>query len=348
MAQLFDPFELKGLHLRNRIGMSPMNQYCAQPWDGVPTEWHYVHYVTRAIGGVGLIVMEQTNVLPEGCITINDLGLWNERQVEGFRRIIDAVHEHGARIGIQIAHAGRKAEHETLACVGPSAIAFSPEYRVPESLSRDEIQRIVEAFGQAARRAIRAGVDFLELHGAHGYLVHQFMSPLSNRRDDEYGDPRRFPLEVIAAVRAVLPRSMPLFMRVSASEWTPEGYRFPEFLAMCRAFRDAGIDLFDVTSGGNSPARPPREDPGYQVPFAAQLRQELSVPVAAVGKLDDPSLAQKIVETEQADIVLIGRGLMRQPYFPNAASVALRNVRLVPTQYHRAFPGTAAPPGDGA
>lgn len=323
--------------------MSPMNQYSAAPWDGAPTEWHYVHYLSRAIGGVGFIIIEQTNVLAEGCITINDLGLWDDGQVSAFARIIDAVHAHGAKIGIQIAHAGRKAEHQTLACVGPSAIAFSDQYRVPHALSPDEIGRIIDAFAAASRRALRAGVDFLEIHGAHGYLVHEFMSPLSNRRRDAWGDLKRFPCDVIQAVKAELPSGIPLFMRVSATEWTPDGYDFRYLLEMCRAFREVGIDLFDVSSGGNTPLRPPSDYPGYQVPFAAEMRRQLDVPVAAVGKLDDPHLALHVIASGAADLVLLGRGLMRDPYWPNSAAIAFANRRLVPRQYARAFPGTDPP-----
>jgi len=337
MATLFEPYTLKGLTVKNRIMMSPMCQYSVWAEDGTPNEWHYVHYISRAVGGVGLIMMEMTDVVPDGRITVRDLGLWDDRQIPAFRRIIDQVHSYGAKIGIQIAHAGRKAESPQLSPEAPSAIPFSDQYRVPRELSRDDIRRLVDAFQAGARRAIEAGVDVLELHGAHGYLIHQFMSPLSNRRQDEYGDPTRFGVEVIEAVRAVMPSSMPLIFRLSATEYHPEGYDFPQLMEMARVFFAHGVDMFDVSSGGNAPIAV-KDWPGYQVRFASELKARLNVPVIAVGRLESPELAESVVARGDADVVAIARGLLRDPYWANRAAEVLGATVQVPKQYFRAFP----------
>ncbi|MDA8192374.1 MAG: NADH:flavin oxidoreductase/NADH oxidase [Thermaerobacter sp.] len=343
MPHLFDPFVLKGLSLKNRIMMSPMCQYSVWQEDGIPNDWHVVHYVSRAVGGTGLIMMEMTDVVPDGRISVHDLGIWDDRHIPAFRRIVDQVHAQGARIGVQIAHAGRKSESPSLQPEAPSAIAFSPRYRTPRALSIDDIRRLVEAFYQGARRAVEAGMDVVELHGAHGYLIHQFMSPLSNRRVDQYGDYARFPVEVIESVRAALPATMPLLMRVSAVEHTADGYSFEDLARMAERFRDAGVDMFDVSSGGNAPVTP-ESYPGYQVGYAAELRRRLEVPVASVGRLESPQLAELVVRQEQADLVAIGRGILRDPYWANSAAEVLGQRVQVPQEYWRAFPSTFARP----
>jgi NADPH2 dehydrogenase len=339
VPDLFNPFTLKGLELKNRVVMSPMCQYSVWDEDGRPNAFHHVHYVSRAVGGTGLVMFEMTDVLPDGRITVRDLGLWSDDQVPAFAAIVAEIHRYGAKAGIQIAHAGRKAESESLRPVAPSAIPFSPQHRTPHALTEREIEEVVDAFAAAARRAVAAGFDTVELHGAHGYLLHQFMSPLSNQRGDAYREPTRFPVAVITAVRAALPPEMPLMMRVSATEWTDEGYDFAALLEFCRAFQAAGVDLFDVSSGGNAPVRPPHLYPGYHVPFAAALKKALGIPVSVVGLIDDHRLAQHIVMSEAADLVVVARGMLRDPYWANSASIALRNVRLVPDAYHLAFPG---------
>lgn len=339
MSMLFSPFQLGDLVLKNRIVMSPMCQYSVWAEDGAPNEWHYVHYISRAVGGVGLVISEMTDVLPDGRITVHDLGIWDDRHIAPFRRIIDQVHQYGAKMGIQIAHAGRKAESPSLTPQAPSAIAFSERYRVPHALTVDEIHRVVDAFAAGARRAIAAGVDTLEIHGAHGYLVHQFMSPLSNRRDDLYGEPTRFGVDVIRAVKAEMPSGMPLLMRLSATEYHPEGYSFSDLVAMARVFRDAGVDMFDISSGGNAPVAP-EVYPGYHVPYAATIRRELEVPVIAVGMLETPSLAESVLQQGQADLVALARGLLRDPYWANSAAMALGGRVQVPHQYYRAFPAS--------
>lgn len=337
MAELFEPFQLKGLTVKNRIMMSPMCQYSVWDKDGAPNEWHYVHYISRAVGGAGLVMIEMTDVVPDGRITVYDLGIWDDSHIPAFRRIVDNVHTYGAKIGIQIAHAGRKAESPELNPEGPSAIAFSDKYRVPHALSRDEVKRVVEAFAQGARRAVAAGADTVELHGAHGYLINQFMSPLSNQRQDEYGEPTRFGVEVIEAVKSVMPSDMPLLMRLSATEYDARGYNFDQLLDMARVYRDHGVDMFDISSGGNAISHI-HEFPGYQAPYAAQMKRDLQVPVISVGRLESFDLSAYLVEREEVDLVAIARGMLKDPYWANSAALHLNGTVQVPPEYYRAFP----------
>jgi len=337
---LFSPYRVKGLQLKNRVVMAPMVQNSVTAKDGKPNDWHYVHYLSRAIGGVGLIIMEMTDVEPDGRITDADLGLWSDEHIPAFARIIDGVHAHGAKIGIQIAHAGRKAE-DAARPVAPSEIAFpGPRYRVPHALTAEEIERIVRLFADAARRAVQAGVDMIELHGAHGYLIHQFHSPLTNQRDDEYGkDPALFGVRVIQAVKKELPEDMPLFFRISAVEYADGGYDIDHAIRLCEVYRDAGVDVFHITSGGEGPAglRKPGNYPGYQVPFARKIKEALNVPVVAVGMLENPTLADAVVRNGDADLVAIARGLLRDPYWAMNAAVALKQQTDIPKQYVRAY-----------
>ena len=335
---LFSPYRVKGLQLKNRVVMAPMVQNSVTAKDGKPNDWHYVHYLSRAIGGVGLIIMEMTDVEPDGRITDADLGLWSDEHIPAYARIIDGVHAHGAKIGIQIAHAGRKAE-DAERPVAPSEIAF-PGLRVPHALTAGEIERIVRSFADAARRAVRAGADMIELHGAHGYLIHQFHSPLTNRRDDEYGkDLALFGVRVIQAVKEELPQDMPLFFRISAVEYADGGYDIDHAVRLCEVYRDAGVDVFHVTSGGEGPAgrRKPGNFPGYQVPFARKIKEALNVPVVAVGMLENPILADSVIRNGDADLVAIARGLLRDPYWAMNAAVALKQRTTVPKQYERAY-----------
>lgn len=323
---LFTPYDLKGLHIRNRIVMAPMCQYSVTAKDGKPNEWHYVHYLSRAIGGTGLIIMEMTDVHPDGRITDMDLGLWSDEHIPAFTRIINGVHAHGAKIGIQIAHAGRKAEDAEVP-VAPSAIPFPGDtYKIPRALTTAEVQEVVQQFGAAARRAVQAGVDTIELHGAHGYLIHQFQSPLTNRRDDIYGqDLARFGVEVITAVRKEMPTEMPLIFRISAVEYADGGYDISHAIELAKAYTAAGVDAFHVSSGGDGPAgaRKPGNFPGYQVPFARQIREAVQVPVIAVGMLEDPALARSVIGNEDADLVAIARGMLRDPYWATHAAAQL-------------------------
>lgn len=338
MLKLFEPFVLKKLTLKNRIMMSPMCQYSVAKHDGRPNAWHQTHYISRAVGGCGLVMIEMTDVLPDGRITVRDLGLWEDAQIDSYAQIVEQVHSYGAKIGIQLAHAGRKAESPELDPVAPSAIQFSDRYRVPRALSTSEVEDVVEAFYHAARRAVSAGVDTLELHGAHGYLINQFLSPLSNHRDDRYGERPRFAIEVIQAVRSAIPRDMPLWMRISAVEYHQDGYDLTEMVEMAGEFRDAGIDGFDVSSGGNGPVGPDRVFPGYQVDYARTIRHRLAVPVIAIGMLEAYALAESVLSQGSADIIAIGRGLLADPYWPNSAARALGGSVQLPQQYDRAFP----------
>jgi 2,4-dienoyl-CoA reductase-like NADH-dependent reductase (Old Yellow Enzyme family) len=336
--RLFSSYRVKGLQLKNRVVMAPMLQNSAT--GGKPSEWHYVHYLSRAIGGTGLIIMEMTDVEPDGRITDADLGLWSDEQIPAFAKIIDGVHAHGAKIGIQIAHAGRKAQVAEKP-VAPSEIAFlGPGYRMPRALTAGEIERIIRLFGAAARRAVQAGVDMLELHGAHGYLIHQFHSPLTNKRDDEYGkDPALFGVHVIQAVKKEMPEDMPLFFRISAVEYSDGGYDIDHAIRLCEIYRDAGVDVFHVTSGGEGPAgrRKPGNYPGYQVPFARSIKEALNVPVVAVGMLEDPMLADAVVGNGDADLVAIARGMLRDPYWATNAAIALKQQPDIPKPYERAY-----------
>lgn len=341
MVHLATPYQIKGLSLKNRIVMAPMCQYSVSSRDGKPNDWHFVHYVSRAIGGVGLIIIEMTDVEPDGRITDYDLGLWSDDQIPAFQRIIDAVHQYDAKIGIQIAHAGRKAE-DAPTPVGPSSIPFSEAFKKPRALTTEEVREMVQKYQAAARRAVAAGVDTIEIHGAHGYLIHQFHSPKINQRTDEYGqDLARFGVEVIQAIKEVMPENMPLLMRISAVEYWKDGYTLDHAIDLCRKYRDAGVDVFHISSGGESPVRPKASSdyPGYQVPYARAIKEAVGVPVIAVGNLDDPRLAEAIIANNDADLVAIARGLLRDPYWPIHAIQELGGLtkEQIPKQYQRAF-----------
>lgn len=340
MSQLFSPFTLKSLQLKNRVVMPPMCQYSVEAKDGAPNNWHFVHYISRAVGGAGLIITEMTDVEPDGRITDFDLGLWSDEQIPAFARIIDEVHKYGTKIGIQIAHAGRKAQ-DAEPPVAPSAIPFSDSFKTPRALTTDEVKQMVEKFREAAKRAIQAGVDTIELHGAHGYLIHQFHSPLTNRRDDEYGkDLTRFGVEVVQAVKSVMPADMPLIMRISAIEYVDGGYGLDYGIKVSKAYQAAGVDMFHITSGGEGPigsAGRPGVHFGYQVPMARAIKQALQVPVIAVGKLEEAHLADAIIGNEEADLVAVGRGMLVDPYWTLHAAQVLGRTPEVPRQYERAI-----------
>ncbi|WP_219837386.1 NADH:flavin oxidoreductase/NADH oxidase [Paenibacillus sp. R14(2021)] len=339
--KLFSSYDLKGLHLNNRIVMAPMCQYSVTAKDGIPNEWHYIHYLSRAVGGTGLIIMEMTDIDPDGRITDFDLGLWSDEQIPAFAKIIDGVHAHNGKIGIQIAHAGRKAEDAAIP-VAPSEIKFpGANYKMPRALTTGEVQNVIQQFADAARRAVTAGVDTIELHGAHGYLIHQFQSPLTNKRDDVYGqDLARFGVEVIQAVKKEMPADMPLIFRISAVEYADGGYDIDHAIELSKAYQAAGVDAFHVSSGGEGPAgeRKPGNYPGYQVPFARKIREAVHLPVIAVGMLDDPALAESVIGSEDADFIAIARGLLRDPYWAAHAAVTLRHEPLsIPVQYKRGY-----------
>lgn len=356
MAPLFTPFTLQSITLRNRIGVSPMCQYSAD--DGLATDWHLVHLGARAVGGAGLVIAEATAVSPEGRISPGDTGIWADKHVEPFARVSRFLKQHGSVPGIQIAHAGRKASAakpwdggDHLANdaggwtpVAPSAIAFGDGLdKVPHALSVEEIRGVQGDFVAAAKRSLVAGFEWLELHSAHGYLSHEFLSPLSNRRTDNYGgsfDNRiRFLLETTNAVRAVWPQHLPLTVRISSSDWVEGGWTIEESVELARKLKAAGVDLIDCSSGGSVPHAKIPLRPGYQVPFAERIRREAGIATAAVGLITDAKQANDIVLNEQADIVLLARELLRDPYWPAHAARQLGDAKLVapPLQYARAW-----------
>ena len=356
---LFSPFQLRSVVFPNRIGVSPMCEYSSE--DGFANDWHLVHLGCRAQGGAGLVIIEASAVTPEGRISIGDLGNYKDAHIEKLAQIARFIHSQGARAGIQLAHAGRKAsmtvpfggerlltpEEGRWQPVGPSAIPFSPTYAVPKALDEAEIAGVVAAFADGAKRADAAGFDFVEIHGAHGYLLHEFMSPLANQRTDQYGgsfeNRVRLPLQVVDAVRAVWPKHLPLFMRISATDWAEGGWTPDESVELARHLRDHGVDLVDVSSGGMVPNAKIPIGPGFQVPFAERIRKEAGVPTAAVGMITEPQQANDIIASGQADIVLLAREMLRDPYWPLHAAAALGEPATWPVQYLRAAPqGSAA------
>jgi len=339
MNHLFTPYRLKGLDLKNRVVMSPMCQFSVFNRDGIATDWHYVHYVSRAIGGAGLILMEMTAVEPIGRIEDTDLGIWSDEHIAPLARIAEACHRHGAKIGIQIGHSGRKARHGDTP-VGPSPIRFSDRFPVPRELSTDEVRQLVEKFRLAVRRAVRAGMDTIELHGAHGYIIHQFHSPKSNRRTDEYGELTRFGKEVIQAARSEMPSDMPLIIRISGKEYAEGGYDIDEAIRLAGEYHAAGADMIDVSSGGDGPIGAegrPGTHAGYQLPLARKIKEALGVPVMAVGRLDDPVLANAVIGNGEADLIAVGRGMLRNPYWTLEAAMRLGKETGIPQQYIKAF-----------
>lgn len=325
MTDLFAPYELKALTLKNRVVMPPMCQYAVEKQDGIPTDWHFVHYVSRAVGGTGFIIVEMSGIHPDGRITNQDTGIWEDGQIAAFKRITEAVHAQGAKIAIQLGHAGRKAV-DANPPVAPSAIPFDAHSQTPRALTRDGIAEMIGAYRDAARRAVEAGFDTVELHGAHGYLIHQFHSPLSNVRDDEYGsDPALFGEQVVEAVREVLPAEMPLLMRVSAKEYVEGGYNEAYALEFCRRYKAAGVDMFHVSSGGEGPIGS-NAGPAYQVELAEYIRSGLQVPVIAVGRLESYGEAQAVITEAKAELVAVGRGMLSDPYWTLHAEEALGGV----------------------
>ena len=353
-SALFAPITVRGIEFRNRVWASPMCQYSAEGRDGVPTAWHLAHLGGMARGGVGLVMAEATGVVPEGRISAWDLGLWNDAQRDAFAPIVDFVHERGARAGIQLAHAGRKASTyrdwsgsgtqpvsdggwQTLA---PSAIAFDG-YDAPVAMTTEQIADVVAAFGAAARRAVEAGFDVVEIHAAHGYLLHEFLSPLSNTRDDEYGgsleNRARLVLAVVREVRAAVGESAAVFVRFSATDWVePDGWTLEQTVTVAGWARDAGADLFDLSSGGLITGARIPGGPGYQVSFATAVREGTGAPTTAVGRITEPEQAEHIVATGAADAVFIGRELLRDPHFALRAAHALgETIDYWPPQYAR-------------
>jgi 2,4-dienoyl-CoA reductase-like NADH-dependent reductase (Old Yellow Enzyme family) len=350
---LFTPFRLRGTELKNRIAVSPMCEYSAK--DGYPGTWHLVHLGSRAVGGAALVMAEATGVQAVGRISPADTGLYLDSHVEAWRPISEFIREKGAVAGIQLAHAGRKASTNVPWLGGgaiainaggwqplaPSAIPFDTGYNIPKELSVEEIDQIVADFAAAARRALGAGFQVLEIHAAHGYLLHEFYSPLSNQRTDEYGgnfeNRIRLLLRVTRTVRELWPEQQPLFVRISAMDWKEEGWDIEQSVELCRRLKGFDVDLVDVSSGGVVPGVRIPFGPGYQVGFAATIRREAGIATGAVGMITEPAQAETIIATGQADIVLLAREMLRDPYWPRHAAQVLGVKIKPPVQYERAW-----------
>lgn len=338
MSLIFQPFTQKNVTLPNRIVMSPMCMYSAGE-DGKVTDFHRVHYGTRATGKVGLIMLEATAVESRGRISTKDLGLWNDSQIEGLKEIVQFAHSQGVKTAIQLAHAGRKADTPE-PVIAPSAIAFDDKSQMPQAMTAEDIQTVITAFKEAARRAKEAGFDIIEIHAAHGYLIHEFLSPLSNKRTDQYGrdlDGRaRLLQEVIEAVKTVWGNECPLYVRISAVDHDPDGIHLEDSIRLAHKLKAWGVDLIDVSSGGLLPKAPAKIHPGYQVPFADAIKKDTGIKTGAVGLITTPEQAEDILGNERADLVFMGRELLRNPYWVLDAARKQGNKSVIPEQYSRA------------
>jgi 2,4-dienoyl-CoA reductase-like NADH-dependent reductase (Old Yellow Enzyme family) len=355
MSLLFSPLKLRSVEFANRVFVSPMCQYSSD--DGMPNEWHVVHLGSRAVGGAALVFTEASAVTPEGRITPWDAGIWSQAHARAWKRSVDFIHAQGALAGMQIAHAGRKASCDKpwnggkslrprqegyWQTLGPSAVAFG-DFEVPRAMTPAEIAQAVEDFRASAGFALAAGFDVAEIHGAHGYLIHEFLSPLSNRRTDEFGgsleNRMRFPLAVVKAVRDAWPAGKPVFLRVSASDWFEGGWDLAQTIEFAKRAKALGVDLIDCSSGGNIAEQKIVLGPGYQVAFAQAIKREAGIPVGAVGLITDAVQAEHILATGQADAVLLARALLRDPYWPHHAAKQLGATLAWPDQYKRADAG---------
>ena len=353
MSRLFEPLKIKTVTLRNRICVSPMCQYSTP--DGVAGDWHMVHLGSRAVGGAGVVMVEASAVSPEGRITPDDLGIWSDRQAEALAPIVSFMQRFGAVCGIQIAHAGRKAStaapfkgghplsssEGSWQTLGPSAVPFG-HYPAPRALEKTDLDKVKNDFRDAARRALSARFEILEIHLAHGYLLHSFLSPLSNRRTDEYGgsleNRMRFPLEVVRTVREIWPETLPLWVRISSTDWAEGGWDPDMSVELSRRLKSAGVDVIDASSGGLTPDAVIPVGPGYQTAIAARIRREADIPVVAVGMITDPVQAEHAILTGQADLVSLAREMLRDPYWPLHAAHRLGQNVAWPAQYERAKP----------
>jgi 2,4-dienoyl-CoA reductase-like NADH-dependent reductase (Old Yellow Enzyme family) len=352
MSQLFSPYKLRELTFKNRIFVSPMCQYSSD--DGLPTDWHLVHLGSRAVGGAGLVMVEATAVSPVGRISPDDSGIWSAAHAEAFKRITRFIKAQGAVPAVQLAHAGRKgstavpwmggkavgAQQRGWQPIAPSAIPFDPAYPMPREMSLRDIEDVVEQFVAAARLSLEAGFEVVEIHAAHGYLLHEFLSPLSNHRGDEYGgsfeNRMRLPLRVAKAVREVWPAKWPVFVRISATDWAEGGWDLEQSVRLSKMFKEVGIDLIDCSSGGLVPYAKIAVAQGYQVPFAEAIRKHVGIATGAVGMITEAEQAEKIIAEGQADVVLLARAMLRDPYWPLHAAKALGVEVEWPVQYGRA------------
>jgi 2,4-dienoyl-CoA reductase-like NADH-dependent reductase (Old Yellow Enzyme family) len=352
MSRLFSPLRLRKVTFRNRIFVSPMCQYSSR--DGFPTDWHLVHLGSRAVGGAGLVMVEATAVSPEGRISPDDSGIWNDGHAEAFAPIAQFIREQGAVAGIQLAHSGRKAstdlpwkgseplgpDRRGWQPIAPSPVPYAAGHPVPREMTAEDLAAVRSQFIAAARRAHNAGFQVVEIHCAHGYLLHEFLSPLSNFRKDSYGgdleNRMRFPLAVARAVRDVWPQELPVFVRLSATDWLEGGWDLEQSIEICRRFKEQGIDLIDCSSGGIVPNAVVPTGPGYQTPFAAMVRKESDIATGTVGFITEPAQAEQIVATGLADAVVLAREMLRDPYWPMRAAKALKVDIPWPNQYLRA------------
>lgn len=339
MENIFEPFKLKNCHLKNRIVMPPMCMYMAK--DGLANQWHHMHYGTRAVGGVGLVIVEATGVVPEGRISVNDLGLWSDAHIDPLKSIVDFNHSQGGTIGLQIGHAGRKSVVDKEDASAPSAIRFDGESPVPHAMDQKEIDQVVAAFGHAAERAHIAGFDVLEIHGAHGYLISEFLSPLTNQRIDGYGgslDNRyRFLREVIEAVKKKWPDNKVLMLRLSADEYHPEGSNLEEKVKIAAMAKAQGVDIIDVSSGGVVMTEMV-VFPGYQVTHSQTIKERAGIATIAGGWVTTEEQVQEILGNKRADLVFMGRELLRNPYFVLNTKASLKKSNPWPKPYERAKP----------
>lgn len=335
--KLFSPLTIKGVTLKNRIVMAPMCMYSSHNEDGHLQNWHRTHYTSRAVGQVGLIIVEATAVTPQGRISPQDLGIWSDEHIDGFKELNTLMKEHGAKTGIQLAHAGRKAVLEG-EIIAPSAIAFNEKSKTPKEMTETDIKETVEAFKKGAERAAKAGFDVIEIHGAHGYLINEFLSPLSNKRTDEYGGTaeNRYRLlrEVIEAVKTVW--EGPLFVRVSANDYHEEGLTPEDYVVFAKWMKEQGVDLVDVSSGAVVPAHI-HVYPGYQVKFSETIKAEAEIPTGAVGLITTGIQAEEILQNDRADLVFLARELLRDPYWPRTAAKELGVTIEGPKQYERGW-----------
>lgn len=353
MSKLFSQLKIRDIVLKNRITVSPMCQYSADE-NGFPTDWHFVHYGTRAAGGAGLIIQEATAVSPEARISVGDLGIWNDKHINSYKEITGFIASQNCIPGIQLAHAGRKAsaakgweeprslraEEGGWKTFAPSAIAFSDKYSSPAEMSDDDIKKVIDDFKLASNRAILAGYKIIELHYAHGYLVNEFLSPLSNMRNDMYGgsfeNRCRLALEITRAVRSVISDNVPLFVRLSCTDWIDYGWDINDSVRLSKLLKEENVDLIDCSSGGNVVSARIPLSPGYQVPFASQIKMEANILTGAVGLITESSQAEEIISENKADIVLLGREMLRNPYWPFIAAKELNAEIQYPKQYLRA------------
>jgi 2,4-dienoyl-CoA reductase-like NADH-dependent reductase (Old Yellow Enzyme family) len=351
LNKLFSPLKIRGIELKNRIAVSPMCQYSSE--DGMPTDWHLVHLGSRAVGGAALVIQEATAVSPEGRISPEDAGIWNDQQADAYKRTTSFITSYNSIPAIQLAHAGRKGstyspwkgkgevkkENGGWQTYSPSPIHFSNEYPTPKEMDESDIDKVINDFCSAAKRSIAAGYKLIELHMAHGYLVHEFLSPLSNSRKDKYGGSLenrcRFAIRIAKCVRDIIPENYPLFARISASDWIEGGWNIEDSVQLSIQLKRAGVDLIDCSSGGNAPIVIPT-GPGYQIPFSEKIKNEAAILTGGIGFITSPEQADHIIRTGQADIVLLAREILRNPYWPLHAAKALNADVDWPVQYTRA------------